>query len=73
MSFCVWGQGVDTLLPVTHKVAFMQKGDKTPRFGDSGPCHRSCRQVDGIDRALSAAVSRADVPGQGNTGRDRFS
>ena len=34
-SFCVWGEGVDALLPVTHKVAFMQKGRENKGvFGD---------------------------------------
>ena len=35
VSFCVWGDGVDALLPVTHKVAFMHKGgEQSPVFGE---------------------------------------
>ena len=35
VSFCVWGEGVDALLPVTHKVVFMQKGrENKAMFGD---------------------------------------
>jgi hypothetical protein len=35
VSFCTWTDGVDTLLPVTHKVAFMQKGrEDSAVFGD---------------------------------------
>jgi hypothetical protein len=35
VSFCVWGDGVDALLPVTHKVAFMQSSrENMAVFGD---------------------------------------
>ena len=30
VSYCVWGQGIDSLLPVTEKVAFMQQGRDRP-------------------------------------------
>jgi hypothetical protein len=30
VSYCVWGEGVDSLLPVTDKVAFMQHGRDRP-------------------------------------------
>jgi hypothetical protein len=30
VSYCVWGHGVDSLLPVTDKVAFMQHGWERP-------------------------------------------
>jgi hypothetical protein len=30
VSYCVWGEGVDSLLPVTQKVAFMRKGRERP-------------------------------------------
>ncbi len=30
VSYCVWGEGVDGLLPVTHKVAFMKYGQESP-------------------------------------------
>jgi hypothetical protein len=30
VSYCVWGEGVDCLLPVTQKVAFMQEGQERP-------------------------------------------
>jgi hypothetical protein len=30
VSYCVWGEGVDSLLPVTEKVAFMQHGRERP-------------------------------------------
>ncbi len=35
VSFCVWGEGVDALLPVTQKVAFLHKGSENMAvFGD---------------------------------------
>ncbi len=35
VSFCVWGDGVDSLLPVTHKVAIMQKDrENTAYYGE---------------------------------------
>jgi hypothetical protein len=30
VSYCVWGEGVDSLLPVSQKVAFMQEGRDGP-------------------------------------------
>jgi hypothetical protein len=30
VSYCIWGRGADSLLPVTQKVAFMQEGHKGP-------------------------------------------
>src|SRR5262249_5905850 len=30
VSYCVWGEGLDSLLPVTQKVAFMRKGRERP-------------------------------------------
>jgi hypothetical protein len=30
VSYCVWGEGADSLLPVTQKVAFMQMGHEGP-------------------------------------------
>jgi hypothetical protein len=35
VSFCSWGDGVDALIPVTQRVAFMQKGrENVAAFGD---------------------------------------
>jgi hypothetical protein len=30
VTYCVWGEGVDSLLPVTEKVAFMKNGHESP-------------------------------------------
>jgi hypothetical protein len=34
LTFCAWSQGADSLLPVTHKVAFIKGEGKAPLFAD---------------------------------------
>jgi hypothetical protein len=34
VSYCVWGEGVDALLPVTQKIAFVREGQGLVAIGD---------------------------------------
>ena len=64
VSYCVWGEGVDALLPVTDKIVFMKHGHEgAVARGDWSRVVAVAGELMEPTDALPGAVSRAADPG----------